>query len=96
MLDLAEYPGVEFRDCASGREAFVVGSSLAVWEIVMLAHAYQMDLGKLATHLGWTLERATQVMSYAEAHPAAVEAAIADNDAATEERLRTFLPHYRW
>lgn len=32
-----EFPAVEFRDSIAGRQAYAVGSGLAVWEVVMIA-----------------------------------------------------------
>ena len=34
---------VEFRDSPVGRQAFVAGSSLAVWEAVMAAESYELN-----------------------------------------------------
>jgi hypothetical protein len=46
-----QFPHVEFRDSAVGRQACVVGSSLAVWEVVMVAESHGMDPARTASHL---------------------------------------------
>ena len=46
-----DFPAVEFRDSASGRQAYVVGSGLAVWEVLMVAADYDLDPARTAAHL---------------------------------------------
>jgi len=48
----AEFPAIEFRDSAAGRQAYVVGSGLAVWEILIVAEGYRLDPDSTAQHLG--------------------------------------------
>lgn len=47
-LRRAEYPAIEFRDSAAGRQAYVAGSGLAVWEVVMVAEGYELAVGETA------------------------------------------------
>ena len=49
----AEFPAVEFRDSDSGRQAYVVGSSLAVWEVAMIDESYGHSAEQTAAHLRW-------------------------------------------
>ena len=44
---------IDFRDSAFGRQAYLMGSSLAVWEIMLLARNYEEDVDAVAKHLGW-------------------------------------------
>jgi len=46
-LPHAEFPAIEFRDSAAGRQAYVVGSRLAVWELLMEAEM------RLRSIFGW-------------------------------------------
>src|SRR5258708_16450941 len=64
-----QFPHVEFRDSAVGRQACVVGSSLAVWEVVMVAESHGMDLARTASHLRWPLSRLDTALAYAPAYP---------------------------
>jgi hypothetical protein len=36
---------------AAGRQPFVTGSGLAVWEVLMVAEGHGMDVGATAQHL---------------------------------------------
>jgi len=47
----AEFPAIEFRDSAAGRQAYVVGSGLAVWEVLMVAEGYGLEFGATVQHL---------------------------------------------
>ena len=91
-----EFPAVEFRDSIVGRQAYVVGSSLAVWEVLMVAETYALDPAKTAAHLGWPRQRAEGVLGYIHAHSPEILPALAQNDAVSEEKLRQRLPHAVW
>lgn len=91
-----EFPSVEFRDSVVGRQPYVVGSSLAVWEVSMVAETYVLDSGKTAKHLGWPPQRAEGVLAYIRAYSAEVLPLVAENDAVSEEDLRRRLPMALW
>ena len=91
-----EFPAVEFRDSVVGRQAYVVGSTLAVWEVLMVAESYALDAARTAAHLGWPRQRAEGVLAYIRAYSSEVTAAVAENDAVGEEELRRRLPNARW
>ena len=67
IAQTAEFPLVEFRDSPAVRQAYVVGSTLAVWEALMVAEAYGMDADRAAGHLQWTTGRVREVLRYAQA-----------------------------
>ncbi|MBY0504965.1 MAG: hypothetical protein K2X03_13720 [Bryobacteraceae bacterium] len=91
-----EFPEIDFRDSSRGRQAYVVGSSMAVWEVLMVAETYALDARTTAEHLEWPLRRVEGVMAYIRAHPEDITAALAENDAVNEEELRRRLPNARW
>ncbi len=91
-----KFPQVEFRDSPLGRQAYVVGASLAVWEVVMVAESYSMDTAQTAMHLHWPVSRVEDVLSYASAYPAEVEIALAQNRSVRREDLIRLLPDARW
>jgi hypothetical protein len=90
------FPEVEFRESIHGRQAYVVGSSLAVWEVVMVADSYDSDPARTAAHLEWPLARVETVLAYAEAYPVEIGRALEDNRAVSEDQVRMLLPNARW
>ncbi len=47
-----EYPGIGFRDAADGREAYVLGHRVAVWEVEDV-HRETGNVEKTARHFRW-------------------------------------------
>ena len=91
-LRRAEFAFIDFRDSAAGRQACIQGSSLAVWEIVLLARSYKDDLKAVARHLRWPLAKVQAAVNYADAFPDEVNAALAENEAADFVALKRMLP----
>jgi len=91
-LRRSEFAFVDFRDSAAGRHANVQGSSLAIWEIMMLARDYKNDPLKVAKHLRWPVAKVQAAFNYAKAFPDEIKSAIADNDAVDFESLSRMLP----
>src|SRR5664279_3775636 len=52
-LRRSEFAFIDFRDSPAGRQACIQGSSLAVWEVMLLARSYKSDLASVAQHLRW-------------------------------------------
>lgn len=92
-LRTAEHDGIEFRDSPIGRLAYVRGSSLAVWEVAMVARDYGGDAAGVAAYLGWPLWRVEAALSYARAYAPEIEALIEANAAHTYDSLRRLLPN---
>jgi uncharacterized protein (DUF433 family) len=63
-----EFPGIGFRDSAGGREAYVLGHRVAVWEVVDVFHETK-TVAKTADHFRWTLALARCALAYAKAYP---------------------------
>src|ERR1035437_9277906 len=47
-----EYPGIGFPDAAGGREAYVLGHRVAVWEVLDV-YREAKTIGRTADHFGW-------------------------------------------
>ena len=90
-LRRGEFAFIEFRDSPVGRQAYVSGSSLAVWEVAMVARSYGGDVARVAEHLGWPAVKVQAALQYAAAYPQEIAAAVRDNDAGIE-RLGRMLP----
>ena len=91
-LRRAEFAFIDFRDTAAGRQATIQGSSLGVWEVMQLVRAYQSDAAAVAVHLKWPMVKVQAAIHYAEAFPAEIDEAIAENDAMDFNALKRMLP----
>jgi len=91
-LRRSEFAFIDFRDSGAGRQAFVQGSSLAVWEVALLLRSYKQNPTAVARHLGWPEPRVRAAVHYAEAFHDEIAAALADNDAVDLKALKRMLP----
>ncbi len=91
-LRRSEFAFVDFRDSTVGRQAYVQGSTLAIWEIMMVARGYKNDAAKVARHLRWPVGKVQAAFNYAEAFPSEINEALADNDAMDFASLSRLLP----
>jgi len=94
-LRMAEFAFIEFRDSFVGRQAYIQGSSLAVWEVIMILRAYDGDVEKAAQHLQWPAYRVQAAANYAAAYPEEINAAVDDNASYDAEKVRRMLPQTR-
>jgi uncharacterized protein (DUF433 family) len=63
-----EYPGIAFRDSLSGREAYLTGRRVAVWEVLDV-HAEIKSIEKAAEHFRWPPILVKRALAYAKAFP---------------------------
>jgi hypothetical protein len=91
-LRRAEFAFIDFRDSPAGRQACVQGSSLAIWEIMLLARNYNQDAAKVAKHLHWPEAKVQAAFNYAGAFSEEINEALADNDAVDFVSLSRLLP----
>ncbi len=75
-----DFPFIEFRDSPVGRQAYLQGTRLAIWQIVSIARDYNGDLAKTAEHLNRPQAQIAAAMKYAAAFPEEIDAAIRDNE----------------
>src|ERR1700686_1531080 len=52
-LRRSEFAFIDFRDSPAGRQAHIPGSTLAVWEVMLLARSYAADVSAVARRLRW-------------------------------------------
>jgi hypothetical protein len=62
-----------------------------VWEIALLLRAYKQDAAAVARHLSWPEAKVRAAEHYAEAFPAEIAEALADNDAVDQKALKRML-----
>jgi hypothetical protein len=91
-LRRAEFAFIDFRDSAAGRQACVQGSSLAVWEVILLLRSYRDDVAAVAKHLSWPEPKVHAAANYAEAFPSEVGEAMEENRATGLTTLKRMLP----
>jgi uncharacterized protein (DUF433 family) len=63
-----EFPGIGFRDSAGGREAYVLGHRVAVWE-VLDAYGEAKTIARTAHHFGWPDYLVKCALAYAKSFP---------------------------
>jgi len=83
---------IDFRDSAAGRQACIQGSSLAVWEVILLLHSYKDDLAATAKHLCWAESKVRAAVNYAEAFPDEIDHALEENSAMDFAALKRIFP----
>jgi len=91
-LRRSEFGFIDFRDSPAGRQACLQGSTLAVWEVMLLVHSYKKDVSAVARHLKWPEVKVQAAVNYAEAFPEEINAAMAENQATDFEALKRMLP----
>lgn len=63
-----EFPGIAFRNSLSGREAYLTGHRVAVWEVVAV-HDETKSVEKTAEHVRWPRVLVKRALAYAKAFP---------------------------
>jgi uncharacterized protein (DUF433 family) len=91
-LRRSEFAFIDFRDSSAGRQACIQGSTLAVWEIMLLVRSYKGKAAAVAAHLGWPAAKVQAAVHYAEAFPDEVNEALTENDSADFDALKRMLP----
>src|SRR5207245_4490215 len=66
-----EFPGISFRDSLSGREAYLTGHRVAVWE-VLAVHEDTKSVEQTTEHFRWPLVLVRRALAYAKAFPEAI------------------------
>jgi len=91
-LRRSEFAFIDFRDSSAGRQAYIQGSTLAIWEIMLLVRSYRGKVAAVAKHLGWSEAKVRAAVNYAEAFPEEIEEATSENDSADFDTLKRMLP----
>jgi hypothetical protein len=91
-LRRSEFAFIDFRDSAAGRQAYIQGSTLAVWEVMLLVQSYQADVSAVAKHLKWPEAKVLAALNYAKAFSEEIERALSENATTDFEALKRMLP----
>src|SRR5436309_6344549 len=68
-----EFPGIGFRDSSGGREAYVLGHRVAVWEVLDVFKEAKSIAGT-ADHFSWPDYLVKCALAYAKAFPGEIAA----------------------
>lgn len=68
-----EFPGIGFRYAAGGREAYVLGHRVAVWEVLDV-YREAKTIARTADHFGWPDHLVKRALAYARAFAAEIAA----------------------
>jgi len=91
-LRRSEFAFIDFRDSAVGRQACIQGSSLAVWEVMLLVDSYKSDLAATAKHLQWPQAKVQTAANYTQAFPEEIAQVLDEYRAADFTTLKRMLP----
>jgi uncharacterized protein (DUF433 family) len=83
---------IDFRDSSAGRQACIRGSSLAVWEVMLLVQSYNNDLAATAKHLQWPEAKVQAAVNYTEAFADEIGQALDEYRALDFTALQRLLP----
>ena len=86
------FSGIDFRDTALGRTAFLAGSRLPVWMVVEVIQEYGGSVPKTARHFDRPVRQIQAAIEYAQAFPEELESALAARNAVSPADLRRLLP----
>lgn len=91
-LRRSEFAFIDFRDSPVGRQAYLQGSTLAVWEVLYLVRSYHGDVAAVAKHLQCPEVKIRAAINYAEAFPEEIDHALSENAAMDFDVLKRMLP----
>jgi uncharacterized protein (DUF433 family) len=90
-----EHSYIEFRDTASGRQAYMRGSRIPVWWLIKLAREYDMNLDKTAAYWSHFRSKAwvQAALNYYRDYPGEIDQLISDDNQITSDELTRLLPN---
>lgn len=91
-LRRSEFAFIDFRDSEAGRQVYLQGSTLAVWEVALLLRSYKEDVEAVAGHLKWPTAKVQAAANYAKAFAEEIESALAENTGTDFEGLKRMVP----
>jgi len=91
-LRRSEFAFIDFRDSSAGRQAYIQGSTLAVWEVMLLVQSHRGDVSAVSRHLKWPEARVQAAINYAKAFSEEIETALSENADTDFDVLKRMLP----
>ena len=88
-----EFAYIEFRATPAGRQPYIRGTRLAVWQVVLIARGFDMDASKVAEAYGFVREEQIRAaLTYAQAYPGEIDPVIDYVENFTFEDLTRIVP----
>ena len=87
-----EFAYIEFRNSPVGRQAYMKNSSLAVWQVMMLAQELDNNVINIANHLQKSTTWVQAAFNYREAYSSEIDLAIQDDLAIDYTSIKRLLP----
>jgi len=91
-LRRTQFAFIDFRSSSGGRQAYLQNSRVTVWQAVMIAKTYKMDVDKTAEHLQCPTVRIQSALNYYSAFPGEIEESIEENADYGLDKLQQMLP----
>jgi uncharacterized protein (DUF433 family) len=85
-----EFPLIEFRDTAVGRQPYLRGTRLKAWMLVEITRGSDGDAELVARELGVSPKLVLEALAYGQAYPEEVERDIVANNRDPEELKRLY------
>jgi hypothetical protein len=89
------FPHVSTRGAGKRREAYLLETRLAVWEVAWLERVYGGDAKAVSQHLQIPKQLVMEALAYAQSHPEEIDSAIHAVESSRPEQLTQVLPTLR-
>lgn len=88
-----EFPAIQFRDTALGRQPHLARTGMEVWQVVMVARDFEYDVERTAGYLHIPAHLVAAALAYRNAYPEEIDDALAENDRMGDyDTLKRVLP----
>ena len=84
----AEFAHIEYRDTSVGRQPFLKGTGLAVWEMILIARSYAFDPEQIARKYPYPLAVIQAALNFYGVYREEIDQAIEDNNIGYEAMKR--------
>ena len=92
-MQTSEFAEIEFRDSTIGRLAYMKASNLAIWEVILIAKDYDMDVEEVSAYFSHPILWVKAAFHYYEVYQEEIDQLIEDNNLMTFDKLKRLLPN---
>ena len=85
-----KFPCIEYRDSPIGRQPYMKGSGLAVWEAILIARPRGMSAEKIVQDYPYPVENIRAALHFYAVYQDEINQALEDNDIGYETMKRLF------